>query len=177
MTTQDGAAATQASDSIQSMAFERHDHSICVASAISRAEAVCAERGAKLTKLRRRVLELLWESHRPIGAYALLDRLRAEGLGSQPPTIYRALDFLIEHGLAHKILKINAFTACSCPGEHHAPQFLICTSCDRIRELADPAVADALQRAAAEAGFAASEASLELTGLCPNCASKREADP
>ena len=139
------------------------------------AERLCAERGAQLTKLRRRVLEILLESHRPMGAYAVLDRLRAEGLGSQPPTVYRALDFLIQQGLAHKIMKLNAFAACSRPEERHAPQFLICTGCDRISELADPEVAAAVRRAAEAAGFSTRHASLELSGLCPDCAEpKRE---
>ena len=151
-------------------AFDQHDHVHCVDSALAEAERVCAERGAQFTPIRRRVFELLLESHRPVGAYALLDRLRQEKRGSQPPTVYRALDFLMEQGLVHKIMKINAFTACCRPGERHAPQFLICTGCDRISEMSDPKVAEALERAAAEAGFAARHAALELSGLCPGCA-------
>lgn len=162
----------QESDQAGSPAFESHDHHACVATALAAAETLCRDRGAQFTRLRRRVLEILWEQHRPIGAYALLDRLRAEGLGSQPPTVYRALDFLIEHGLAHKVMKMNAFAACSRPGENHAPQFLICTGCDRISELSDPAVDEALSRAAAQAGFSPAESALELSGLCPSCADK-----
>lgn len=157
-------------------AFHEHDHQTCVATTLSSAEKLCAKRGAQLTPIRRRVLEILLESHRPIGAYALLDRLREEGVGSQPPTVYRALDFLISQGLVHKIMKINAFAACCRPEERHAPQFLICTGCERIDEMHDPAVTEALDRAAAQAGFSAKDAALELSGLCPDCCNNGEAE-
>src|SRR5262245_4876474 len=112
-------------------AFPRkgHDHDRCVTDALSAAEAVCARAGDRLTPLRRRVLELVWASHRPAGAYALLDRLREDGRGAAPPTVYRALDFLLERGLIHRIESLNAFVGCAHPGENHLVQFLICRSC------------------------------------------------
>lgn len=154
----------------RTIAFSPHDHRVCVEDVLSKAAKLCAERGAQFTPARRRVLEILLEEHRPVGAYAVLEKLREDGRNAQPPTVYRALDFLIEHGLAHKVLKLNAFTACCRPGEQHAPQFLICTRCDRISELADPGVTDAVAKAASAAGFAAAETALELSGVCPDCA-------
>lgn len=151
-------------------AFEAHDHSVCIASTMAAAERVCAARGAQFTPLRRRVLEILLESHRPMGAYAVLDRLRSEGLGSQPPTVYRALDFLMEHGLAHKVRKLNAFAACCSPERRQAPQFLICTRCQAIGEIDDPRVTEAVRLVAEAAGFATEETSLELSGVCRVCA-------
>ena len=93
------------------------------------AERLCSERGLRFTPLRRRVLELVWSSHKPVGAYALLDALRNEALGSAPPTVYRALDFLIEQGFIHRIERMNAFVGCSHPGEAHRGFFLICGAC------------------------------------------------
>src|SRR3954453_3718975 len=92
-----------------------HDHADCVAAALGAAERLCARRGARLTELRRRVLELIWRSHEPIGAYALLDRLGRERGRVAPPTVYRALEFLIAHGLVHRIASLNAFIGCVHP--------------------------------------------------------------
>ena len=93
------------------------------------------QKGVRFTPLRRRVLELVWSSHKPVGAYALLDQLRNEDLGSAPPTVYRALDFLIENGLIHRIERMNAFVGCSHPGEAHRGFFLICGDCGNAEEL------------------------------------------
>ncbi|RMD92342.1 MAG: transcriptional repressor, partial [Alphaproteobacteria bacterium] len=90
-------------------AFAPHDHRACAAAALARAEARCRESGLRLTPLRRRVLEILLESHRPLGAYDILARLRADGRPAQPPVAYRALDFLVAHGLAHRLHSLNAF--------------------------------------------------------------------
>lgn len=154
-------------------AFEPHDHGRCVAEAMSAAERICDQRGVKLTPIRRRVLELLWENHRPIGAYALLERLREER-SAQAPTVYRALDFLVAQGLAHKVMRLNAFTACCRPEEPHAPQFLICSECDGILEIVDPHVETAVGSAAKAVGFATQEAALELVGRCPACQARGE---
>ncbi len=86
-----------------SVGFEHHDHRGCIAEAVSVAEAVCADRKVRFTPGRRRVLEILLEEHRALGAYDILDRLNREGRGSQPPVAYRALDFLVKHGFVHKI--------------------------------------------------------------------------
>ncbi len=146
-----------------------HDHKHCIEDAVEAAERVCAARGLRFTPLRRRVLELVWSGHKPVGAYALLDQLRDEDLGSAPPTIYRALDFLIEHGLIHRIERMNAFIGCSHPGEAHRGFFLICGQCGNAEELESAAVADTIAASASRRGFTARDMTLEVTGTCADC--------
>ncbi|KAF0174317.1 MAG: Fur family transcriptional regulator zinc uptake regulator [Rhodobacteraceae bacterium] len=128
-----------------------------------------AEKGLRLTPVRRRVLEILLEAHRALGAYDVLTRLAAEGFGNQPPVAYRALDFLEEQGLAHRIRRLNAFTACMHPGETHAPAFLICRGCDAVAEAPAAPVLVALEAAAADTGFVIERSNIEALGLCPAC--------
>jgi Fur family zinc uptake transcriptional regulator len=150
-------------------AFAHHDHAHCTADVLAQAETMLAAQGARLTPVRRRVLEILLEEHRALGAYDVLNRLAAEGFGNQPPVAYRALDFLEEHGLAHRIRRLNAFCACMHPGEAHAPVFLICRSCDMVAEAAGASVRTALEEAAAGAGFVVERSTVEALGLCPTC--------
>jgi Fur family zinc uptake transcriptional regulator len=148
---------------------------------LDHAAATCAHRGVQLTELRRQVLRLVLEAEQPIGAYALLDRLKASRAGAAPPTVYRALDFLREQGLIHRVERLNAFVGCveatqhphdcDCGAEHdHPHQFLICTRCGATAEISDAAVALALRRAAERANFAARRATVEIEGLCAACA-------
>jgi Fur family zinc uptake transcriptional regulator len=143
---------------------------------LDRADAICAERGARLTDLRRQVLGLILEQDQPTGAYDLLDRLRATRQGAAPPTVYRALDFLLEHGLVHRLERLSAFVGCVAPeeGAHdhttHAAQFLICRNCGRVVEIDDHDLAHALADAAQKAGFSVSKATIEAEGLCSACA-------
>jgi len=153
-------------------AFATHDHSHCMGETLARAEAEAARRGARLTPVRRRTLEILLESHRAMGAYEMLDRLAAEGFGNQPPVAYRALEFLVENGLAHRVRRLNAFAACMHPGEAHAPVFLICRACDSVAEAPGAPVRAALDEAAAALGFTIERANIEALGLCPACAAK-----
>jgi len=146
-----------------------HDHRHCVEEAVDAAEKLCAAKDLRFTTLRRRVLELVWASHKPIGAYALLDELRNEDLGSAPPTVYRALDFLIENGLIHRIERMNAFVGCSHPGEQHRGFFLICGECGNAEELESASVADTIAASASRHGFAARDMTLEVTGTCADC--------
>lgn len=146
-----------------------HDHSHCIEDAVAAAEKLCSDKGLRFTPLRRRVLELVWSSHKPVGAYALLDKLRNEDLGSAPPTVYRALDFLIENGLIHRIEKMNAFVGCSHPGEAHRGFFLICGQCGNAEELDSTEVAEAILAGAQRRGFAARDMTLEVTGTCADC--------
>lgn len=151
------------------LAFAAHDHAHCSADALSRAEALVAEKGLRLTPVRRRVLEILLEEHRALGAYDVLTRLAAEGLGNQPPVAYRALDFLEEQGFAHRIRRLNAFTACMHPGEAHQPAFLICRGCNVVAEAPAAPVMAALQQAAGQSGFVIERSTIEALGLCPSC--------
>ncbi|MCF1707855.1 transcriptional repressor [Tabrizicola sp. J26] len=150
-------------------AFAEHDHAHCAGDVMARAESLAAERGVRLTPVRRRALEILLESHRAIGAYDMLQRLAAEGFGHQPPVAYRALDFLVDNGLAHRVRRLNAFTACMHPGEAHAPAFLICRGCDAVAEAPAENVRAALDTAAASLGFAIERSNIEALGLCPSC--------
>ncbi len=149
--------------------FARHDHAACRRSGLEAAESYCAANGLRLTPPRRRVLEILLESHRALGAYDLLDRLREDGLGSQPPVVYRALDFLTRHGFAHRLERLNAFIACAHPeGDSHRPAFLICRACKTVAEAATPRHAG-LTALADATGFAIERVVVEAEGLCPAC--------
>ena len=151
------------------LAFARHDHAHCAADALARADALAATRGVRLTPVRRRVLEILLEEHRAMGAYDVLNRLAAEGFGNQPPVAYRALDFLEEQGFAHRVRRLNAFAACMHPGEAHSPAFLICRACDKLAEAPAAPIRAALEAAGAEIGFTVEGSSVEALGLCPDC--------
>ncbi|MBV8615947.1 MAG: transcriptional repressor [Acetobacteraceae bacterium] len=134
------------------------------------AALACARRGAQLTELRRCVLGLILEAGGPLTAYQLLDRLRETRRGAVPPTVYRALDFLREQGLVHKIERLNAFISCAeADHHHHAAQFLICRTCGTVAEIEDRAVSEALEHAAERQGFHPSHAVVELDGTCAAC--------
>ena len=149
--------------------FEQHDHHACIATSVAAAEAHCAEEGLRLTNVRRRVLEILLEQHRALGAYEILEILKSEGLGAQPPVAYRALDFLVSNGFAHKIERLNAFVACGQVDSDCAPAFLICRSCDKVAETAAAPAEMALGASAIAAGFTIERTVLEVVGLCPIC--------
>lgn len=147
-----------------------HDHTSCVAGALSRAKRICAERGRRWTPLRQRVLELVWQSHQPVKAYELLEQLRVEGQGSAaPPTVYRTLDFLLAEGLVHRLASLNAFVGCASPEHDHTGQFLICRECHMVAELDDVDVTRLLQDRAKALGFVLTNQTIELEGICPRC--------
>lgn len=150
-----------------SPSFAAHDHGACISDAITTVERLCLEKRLQLTPIRRRVLELLLQEHRAMGAYEILDLLRDEGHAAQPPVAYRALDFLVVHRFAHRIERLNAFIACSHPGEAHHAAFLICRECSSVAET--QIVDQALDRAAQKVGFSVEATVVEAEGLCPNC--------
>ena len=147
-----------------------HDHERCASDAIAHAEAVCTARSERLTPIRRNVLEALLASHQPLGAYELIDRLAARGGRPAPITIYRALDFLREQGLVHRIESRNAFIACA---HNHAGGdpvvFLICERCGTVGEAASAAVADTIRTASRAAGFTPKTPVIEISGICAHC--------
>lgn len=163
-----------ASDVATAVGFEDHDHTHCVETALAAAEERCATEGLRLTPVRRKVLELLLKEHRALGAYRILDRLRDAGFGSQPPVAYRALDFLTAHGFVHKIERLNAFIACSHPGENHSPAFMICRICDSVAEAYSTPAEGALGSAAKAAGFKIERTVVEAEGVCPACLHKTD---
>ncbi|GAA6197977.1 transcriptional repressor [Pseudophaeobacter sp.] len=154
---------------MESIGFEAHDHTSCIVSCIDAVDSQCKAQGLQFTPVRKRVLEILLQEHRALGAYEILDRLREEGLGSQPPVAYRALDFLVTNGFAHKIERLNAFIACTHPGEDHAPVFMICRLCKSVAEAQTIPTKGQLGQAARDAGFQIERTVVEAEGLCPKC--------
>ncbi|MBD3738339.1 MAG: zinc uptake transcriptional repressor Zur [Pseudomonadota bacterium] len=154
------------------LAYTPHDHDHCVSSALAEADSLCLRQGVRLTALRRRVLELVWQSHRPLGAYDILATLsEQDGRRAAPPTVYRALDFLLENGLVHRIASLNAFIGCSHPEHPHQGQFLICRNCHTAIELEQASIAEAIESAARTVDFAVETQTVEVVGLCAPCRS------
>ena len=146
-----------------------HDHRACIEEALSQAEALCRIRGVRLTPLRRRVLAIIWESHAPLGAYDVLERMNAGGERNAPPTAYRALDFLLKHGLIHRIESLNAFVGCAMPGDAHKAQFFICRDCGTVAETHSEKIGEAIESSATQAGFQVDTPVVEISGQCPEC--------
>jgi len=147
-----------------------HDHARCSNDAMAVAEAVCLERGQRLTAIRRKVLDELLGSHKPLGAYEIIDRLARRGTRPAPITAYRALEFLRENGLVHRIESRNAFIACV----HNHPAgelvvFLICEHCGAVGEASSAELAASLTAAAGAAGFMPKSPVIEITGVCSHC--------
>lgn len=146
-----------------------HDHSHCQSHALEAALKECKKQGLRLTKIRQQVLEIIWASHNPIGAYDVLQKLQDAGHKPAPPTAYRALDFLVAAKLVHRVESLNAYIGCPSPGSQHECQFYICTQCGHIAELNSPAVTDALQSGANELGFKGVQPVIEVHGVCSSC--------
>jgi Fur family zinc uptake transcriptional regulator len=139
---------------------------------LDRAELLCRTRGVRLTAQRRRVLEILCASPRPLGAYEILDAMREGSRRLAPPTVYRALDFLLEQGLVHKLESLHAFVGCNHPEHPHSSQFLICNRCGAVTEIEDEGIALSLGSAARESGFRPQRRVVEVLGTCAGCAVK-----
>ncbi len=147
-----------------------HDHDRCTADALAHAETLCAQRAQRLTPIRRQVLTTLLESHKPLGAYEIIDRAPAGTPRPAPITIYRALDFLREQGLVHRIESRNAFVACV--GNHASGDlvvFLICEDCGEVGEASSEGITDQLKSAARAAGFTPKAPVIEISGICAHC--------
>ena len=154
---------------LQDFAPQHHDHHHCVADALKAAEKVCAERGERFTPLRRTVFELLWSSHKPVKAYDLLAQLALTHERPAPPTVYRALDFLQEAGLVHKLESLNSYIGCGEPGRTHQGQFLICEKCGVVAELDDAELTARIDTSARRIGFKVNDETIEISGLCRDC--------
>ena len=147
-----------------------HDHARCSTDAMTEAEARCVERGQRLTPMRREVLAALLVSHRPLGAYEIMERLAPRGPRPAPITVYRALDFLMENGLVHRIESRNAYLACAHDHDTAAmAAFLICDRCGSVGELPASVVAQSLNSAVRATGFAPKLSVVEITGTCAHC--------
>ncbi|KAA1172752.1 transcriptional repressor [Marinobacter salinexigens] len=155
--------------SASALPYRPHNHEACVNQALADAREICQRQNARLTPTRERVLELIWQSHKPLGAYDVLAQLTEDGHNAAPPTVYRALDFLQQHGLVHRIASLNAFIGCTHAGEHHTGMFLICRACGNVLEMTAPAVSESVRQAAGAENFKVSDVTLEIAGLCPSC--------
>ncbi|MBE0489798.1 MAG: transcriptional repressor [Halomonas sp.] len=136
---------------------------------LDQAAQQCQQRGARFTPIRRRVLEMIAEAPGSLKAYDLLDRLAEEHAAARPPTVYRALEFLIDQGLVHRIESLNAYVACPCPEHAHGFQLLICRLCGRVEELHLDDVNAQLSRRARDLGFRVERQTIELLGHCEAC--------
>ncbi len=160
---------TEAPNSGQMSGLPVHDHGGCIAKAIRTAEQLCIDRGARLTPIRRKVLELLWESHRAVKAYDLLDRIKPLEASAKPATVYRALDFLIEQGLIHRVESLNAFIGCVCSEHQHELLLLICNRCQEVEERPALEVMEAVAKEILQAGFSVHRKAIEIHGICSQC--------
>ena len=147
-----------------------HGHQSCIEHALSAAAELCRREGLRLTAIRQRVLEHIWQSHQPLGAYEILAQLSAEdGRPAAPPTVYRALDFLLEHGLIHRLASLNAYIGCDRPHQAHQGHFLLCRLCKVARELPHDEIDIAIAQTAAALDFQVEQQVVEVSGVCAPC--------
>jgi Fur family transcriptional regulator, zinc uptake regulator len=154
-----------------------HDHQQCVSHALEIAEQLCINRGVQLTLIRHQVLELIWASHKAVKAYELLDRIKPLQSAAKPATIYRALDFLIEQGLIHRVESLNAFIGCSCSEQQHEQLLLICSQCLEVEERSAAKVMKALSEEIRQAHFNVHSKAIEIHGICAKCIAQAEHAP
>ncbi|WP_026179925.1 Fur family transcriptional regulator [Hahella ganghwensis] len=152
-----------------STVFTKHDHQLCIQEALDTAKEICKSNGLRLTDTRLRVLELIWQSHTPVGAYEILAKFSEEGRNSAPPTVYRALEFLQENNLVHRLASLNAFIGCIAPEHGHQGSFLICKKCSKAQELTSRELEKDIQALAGKQGFTVDNMTLEVSGVCPRC--------
>jgi Fur family zinc uptake transcriptional regulator len=164
------------SSPVPAHASVKHDHAKCVSTALDTAEQLCIVRGVQLTPIRLQVLKLIWESHQAVKAYELLDRLKPLKQEAKPATIYRALDFLIEQGLIHRIESLNAFIGCHYSGQQHEQLLLICKHCHEVEERSAPEVMSALSSEILQANFIAHSKAIEIHGICAKCSKEPNAE-
>ena len=144
-------------------------HQNCIDQALHKAELVCRDKGVRLTDTRRKVLRIIWHSHDPAKAYRILERLSGRGATAKPPTVYRALDFLLRNGLVHKLNSLNSYVGCYHPMRHEQCYFLICDKCDEVQECCDKALTGAITNAASKKRFHPLHTTLEIFGRCRHC--------
>lgn len=154
------------------LVHQPHDHGRCISAALTRANDLCTEKKARMTITRESVLRLLWQSHQPLGAYQLQDQLsKLLEKPIAPPTVYRAIEFLLQLGLIHRIPSLNAYIGCPFPNSEHSNLFMICSQCGSAAEVAHNTINGLLQSASDKANFTLQSQTLELFGLCPQCSS------
>ena len=146
-----------------------HDHCGCETRILDEARRLCQERGVKLTDQRFEVLEIVASSHKPLGAYDIMEKVHFNGRRQSPVVVYRALDFLIAQGLVHRLNSLNAFIACMHSETAHTAQFLICRNCRNVAELKSNRVAEQIDEDALKTGFMVAQQIVEISGICGEC--------
>ena len=141
---------------------------------LDQAVSLCEQRNLRFTELRKQVLELVCRADQPVGAYQLLYELREQGRSAAPPTVYRALDFLLEQGLVHRLATNNTYLACAHPQKPHAAVFLVCSQCGHTQEVHTRGVIEEVKQQAEKFDFSVTHASVEVAGLCHSCQSLTE---
>lgn len=149
--------------------YKCRTHKKCISDALRKAELICEDKGLRFTDLRRKVLAIIWASHKPAKAYDVLAELKDVGYSDKPPTVYRTLDFLLKHGLIHKLDSLNAYVGCAHPCEHEECYFLICSECLEIKECCDSILSDTIARTADKNKFNPKHTTLEISGQCREC--------
>lgn len=149
----------------------RHDHGRCISGALKISGDKSRSLSLRLTKVRHKVLETLWQNRKPLGAHGTIDLLQEDGRHPASIVAYRVLNFLIEAGLAHRLSSRNAFIGCSDPKDNHEAQFLICEQCESAAKLEERPTKNAIEETTATIDFRVHHHAIEITGICPNCQS------
>lgn len=156
-----------------------HDHALCISQALDHASSVCAKKGARLTRLRKKILSLVWHSHRPLGAYQIMGLLEESSSRKKvaPPTVYRALDFLQEVGVVHKLHSLNAYLGSSRPFDNQPTAFLICSECGFTEETPNKAMVQTINLLASQQRFKVTNQVIEIMGMCVHCRTNAASQP
>jgi len=149
-----------------------HDHQNCINSALTAAKRICQQQSLRFTPIRQKVLTIIWNNHQAIKAYDILEKLQAEDKSAKPPTAYRALDFLLEHGFIHRIESLNAYIGCPNPEHIHQFQLLICKACGKVTEMDTPELSKLLEKSVNQHHFEIAHQVIEVHGTCQSCQSK-----
>ena len=145
------------------------NHNTCIDTALTKAKFICEDKGLRLTKIREFILKTVWENHKPTKAYELLDKITGLDYSPEPPTVYRALDFLLNNGFIHRINSLNAFVGCSHPLKHSECYFMICKTCNEIKECCDEKITNAIRKTLDANQFSHKNIAIEISGECYEC--------
>ena len=145
------------------------NHKACIDTALKEAKDICKDKELRFTEIREFILRMVWENHKPTKAYELLDKIPSMDYSPQPPTVYRALDFLLNNGFIHKINSLNAFVGCSHPLKHSECYFMICRNCDEIKECCDDKITNAIRQTLDSNQFSHKNIAIEISGNCHEC--------
>ena len=143
--------------------------SATITALLDKAQKICDVRSARFTHTRRKVLELMLRHASAISAYDLLDNLKETDSSAKPPTVYRALDFLLEQHFIHRVESQNAFIACNDFSDSHQLQLFICEKCNDVQEVHSPKIQQSLNEQARLNDFQVKTQTVEVRGFCHHC--------